>query len=485
MQKPKQGAGKAESTARKGKVHFIKTNKGLFPFAVLKDAELKKVPSRQIKDEIKWIGQEGLLPHPYEYSTLVELQENCTYFDACVRQIAQDVVGAGWEFVPREEGGKVPDSERLLCEKLFGDTNSEGDTFDETLERLIIDWEMFGQFALEVGREGDTINGLFHMPAYSIYIHKDRDKFVQKLHEKKRWFKNFGEEGDLDEKTGRPAKENAEAAHEIIFHRNYSLRSTYYGQPPILPSVGAVIGSINVRNYNLSFFDNYGVPAAMVTLEGEWDEGSCKHISDFIDTEIKRTENAHKTIVLELPEGGKVEWNPIVVEVKEGSFQFYFKSQRDEIMSTYKMPPYRIGIAEEGSLGGNVAFESTKIYNQSVIQPLKNLVGALFSDTLIREGLECQATILRFKKMDTRDIDALAKRWEKLFGLSVINVNYIRAELNMEKVDHGDDYYIHNSFLPVGEETFDRTVKSLSSQETKEMIEKEVLEALVEERRKR
>lgn len=480
---PKKGAGKAESitTERKGKVHYIKTNKGLFPFSVLKDAEKKKVPSTQLKSELQWLGKEGLIPHPWEYPSLIELQENCTYYDACVRQIAQDVVGAGWELVPRDEDGKVPDTERALCEGLFRDTNSEGDTFDEILERLIIDWGMFGQFALEVGREGELVNGLFHMPAYSVFIHKDKDKFAQKLNNKIKWFKNFGSEVNILQETGQEIGDGTDekAAHEVVFHRNYSLRSTYYGQPPILPSVGAVIGSINVRNYNLAFFENYGVPAALVTLEGDWDEDSCKHISDFIDVEIKRTENSHKTVVLELPEGGKVTWKPLVVEVKEGSFQFYFKSQRDEILSTYKMPPYRIGIAETGSLSGSTASESTKIYNQSVIQPIKNMVSALFSETIIKQGLNCEETILRFKKMDTRDMDALVDRWVKLFGLAVINVNYIRGELGLEdKVDHGDVYYIASQYLPVGEETFETSIKTLTKEENKAIIENQVKEAM-------
>ena len=473
---------KAVSTPvkRLGKAHYIKTDKGLFPFSVLKEAELKKVPSKQIKDELRWLGTYGLIPHPYEYSALVELQENCSYFDSCVRTIAEDVVGAGWELVPREEGGeKVSDAERSLCMTLFDDTNSEGDTFDETLQRLIIDWGMFGQFALEVGRENKIANGLFHMQAHSIFIHKDREKFAQKLHDKKRWFKLFGLEEDIDGETGEPTTDPEKIAHEIIYHRNYSLRSAFYGQPPILPAIGAVVGSINVRNYNLAFFENYGVPAALVTLEGEWEEGTCKQISDFIDTEIKRTENAHKTIVLEMPEGGKVEWEPIVVEVKEGSFSFYFKSQRDEILSIYKMPPYRIGIVETGSLGGNIATEATKIYNQATIQPIKNLVGQLLSDTIIREGLGCENTLLRFKKMDTRDMDALIDRWVKLFGMAAINIDYIRGELNLEdKVDHGATYYIASQYLPVGEENFERSLKTLSKHETKEMVEREVKEAL-------
>jgi len=73
-----------------------------------------------------------------------------------------------------------------------------------------------------------------------------------------------------------------------------------------------------------------------------------KYINDFLDVEIKGSSNAHKTLVLELPTGGSLTWKPLSVDVKEGSFNLYYKQSRDEVLSSYKMPPYRIGISETG-----------------------------------------------------------------------------------------------------------------------------------------
>ncbi|GAH97641.1 unnamed protein product, partial [marine sediment metagenome] len=90
-------------------------------------------------------------------------------------------------------------------------------------------------------------------------------------------------------------KEKIVLANELIFYKNYYPQSEYYGAPNILPSIGAVMGLIGVRDYNLAFFENYGIPAALIILKGRWSKDTAKQISDFIDVELKGSEQAHKT----------------------------------------------------------------------------------------------------------------------------------------------------------------------------------------------
>jgi len=125
------------------------------------------------------------------------------------------------------------------------------------------------------------------------------------------------------------------------------------------------------------------------------------------------------------------------------------------------MPPYRIGISETGSLGGSTARESTVIYINSIIAPLQNAVNRILTKSILHKGLNCELVNFQFNKIDTRDLDAEVKRWQTLFGLGAINVNYIRDKLNLEKVDHGDDYYIAATYLPIGEESIARGEASI------------------------
>lgn len=450
-------AGKKEGSTtavvkKKGKVHFIKTDRGLFPIAALRKAELTHGESQQLKQERKWLTEKGLIPLPYNVKGLLTLQENCTYFDACARQIAQDVVGQGWNIVSAKPEEKVDEKEKEEAERFLLDPNEDDESIEEIIQRCVIDWGTIGWWGIEVSRAGDNkINGLWHMPSYTIRAHRDETKYCQVRGQKKKWFKRFGHEKDVNEETGQELKGRSKhPANELIFGRRYTAGDeyAYYGSPPILPAVGAVRGLIGVRDYNLAFFENYGIPAALVTIEGDWEENSVKDITDFLDVEIKGSENAHKTLVLELPEGGSMVWKPLSVEVKEGSFNLYYKDMRNECLSAYKMPPYRIGIAETGSLGGSTAKESTRIYIDSVIDPLKKDFAQIITRKILSKGLGLERIAFEFEALDIRDLAEEAKVWEFLFSTGSVNINWIREQKGLPPVDHGDEYFISSNYLP-------------------------------------
>ena len=460
---------------RKGKVHYIKTSKGLFNVGVLlkettKDSRRKK--SKQLSEvDAAYLLDNKLIPLPFNVNAILTLQDNCPYFDASVRQIAKDVIGQGWTLVAKDEDsndtgdgeGETDDAkegriktEAKTATAFLERMNDDGETIDTIIEKAVIDWGLMGWFTLEVSRdEKSEPNGMWHLPGQTIRIHKSKEKFCQVRGEKKRWFAKYDSEEQISDKTGLKIEDGNEddVAHELIYHINYYPQSEYYGAPNSLSAMGSIYGQIGVRDYNLSFFENYGVPAALVTLEGEWEENTPKQISDFIDAELKGTENAHKTMVLELPAGGSIKWTPLVTEQKEGSFTVYSQELRDEILSSNRMPLYRIGLVEQGSLGQNTSSESTKIYSESIVGPLKRMTADMITQDILEE-IGCKSIKFQWGELDTRSLDTLVERWWKLFGMGAINPNYIRAEMGLKKREDedGEKYYIAKTFLPESEE---------------------------------
>ena len=455
---------------------FVHTSKGLFPISVLKAAERKKkkATSKQLKEETAFLGQNDLVPYPFEASTLLELKDNCAFFDRCVKQIANDVMGQGWKLELREGKKDAPkEKERILAfiESCGGDRD---ETFEETLERGIIDWGYIGWWGWEVGRatEGSNkgeVNGLWHVPAQTFYVHKSHKKYCQKRGSDEAWFKRFSLEEEITLKEGKPVdeeklkeikdmdeKEKPVLANELIYYKNYYPQSEYYGAPNILPSIGAVMGLIGVRDYNLAFFENYGIPAALIILKGRWDEETAKQISDFIDVELKGSEQSHKTFCIHPPKDGEFEYIKLGIEIKEGSFKLYQKSLRDEILLDYSMPPYRIGVAEIGALGGTTTQEASKNYAQGVIAPLEEVVERLVTKKLFMEGLKAESYLFRLNEIDLRDLDAEAARDTIYFGLGARTSNQILKRQGKESYPEGNQYFVSSTFLPVGEETVEK-----------------------------
>ena len=454
--------------------YVLTTKGGLIPVEVLKAEEKKedKVKSKQLKESAKYLQEQGLIPLPFEAESLLFLKDNCSYFDACVKQIAKDVMGQGYTIELRE-GMKENKNELALINNFIEYSGGDRDeTFEETLERGLVDWGCIGWWGWEVsraakGKNKGLVNGLWHVPAQTLYVHKDHDKYAQIRGDKKVWFKRFGLKEDIDLHSGLTVTEERmqeekdypedkdkkiERANEMIFYRNYYPQSDYYGAPNILPSVGSVTGLIGVRDFNLSFFENYGVPAALIILKGRWDKASAKKICDFLDVEIKGSDNAHKTMAIHPSKDSEFIFEKLSAEVREGSFDKYQITLRNEVLVVYKMPPYRIGIAEEGSLGGSTASESTRIYVSSVVTPLEKVVERLVTDKLFVEGLKVKNYTFNLNELDIRDLDAIAKRDRLYFEIGALTANQVLKRQGKETYTEGDQYHVSSSFIPVGQE---------------------------------
>jgi len=469
---------------KKGKV-FITTKEGaILPYPTLEKYSIEK-RSKQLKKERQWAEAEGLVSRPYDPDSFLTLYESNPIFFATVNQIAVDVAGLGWKLVPKE--GKENENEKNKIDEFISN-------LEEPLRRLfksvLIDWGVIGYFGIEVTRNGKgEVDGLYHIPAYSLWAHSDKIRFCQKRGLKKVWFKKFGEERNFSSETGKEGQFDLETrANEIIFYKTHYPKNEYYGVPNILPAVGSVLSLIGIRDYNLSFFQNYGVPDYFVTLEGEWEEDSAKIIQNFLNTEIKGTENAHKTLVLQTPEGGTAKFEPLSVEVKEGSFRLYQQILREDILAAYSMPPYRLGIAVVGKLSGNVAQEATRTYIQSVVEPLQQDLEDIMN-MIFEKGLDCNSYEFKFNDIDIRDIDAEVSRYNSLIERGVMTPNEARSLLGIgEPYPGGDSFYISGSLTEIGEAELEKRdreqLRFMAEQERLSKEIKKIREAEMEDKDK-
>jgi len=434
---------------RKGRI-FIATDKGIFPISILKKFE-EKPESQQLK-ESKYYREHGLAPLPFNVGGLLLFQDNCVYFDKCVKQIAKDVVGQGYKLSVRPDKEESEDEKGRIL-RFFDSVNKDGESITDVFERSIMDWGAIGWFGIETSHYiDDTINGLWHIPAHTIRVHETKKKFCQERNNKRIWFKAFGSEENISSKTGDTIKGPKNLAHELIYYKNYWSQSDYYGAPNIIPALGAITGLIGVRDYNLAFFQNYGIPAALITLTGQWEDDEIESLQNFIDVDIKGSNAAHKTAILNPPKGAEVQVDKLSVDIKEGSFRILLKDLRDECLVAYSMPPYRLGIAEVGKLGGSTAPESNIIYRSAIIGPLERITERIINKDIIENGLKCENYVFQWNEVDFRDKDAMAKRFQTLFSIGAMTPNQIIAEFGGKPYTEGGKYYVASTYIEVGEQ---------------------------------
>lgn len=404
-----------------------------------KQAEEK---STQIKADrfIDVYKKSNLIQPLYNPETLASITEiNAYHFRACQVK-ARDTAGLGWDLVPL-----VDDPDQKAREEIDEFFNGQERPLTMTLYRHQYDIEVIGHGGIEIVREGYLPEGrpkiISQVPGHTLRIHSSENKYAMKRGNKTRWFKKINYEKDVNKDTGTEHPLNSlnpeQRAAELIWNALYTQRSDYYGVPDIIPALGAVHGDLARRDYNIAFFDNFGVPAYAVFITGDYDPGDRDadgrtELENTIEKHFKAlANNPHATLVLAVPTmenttGGKVEveFQPLAVDIKDASFRLYRKDNRDEVISAHGVPPYRLGIAETGNLGGSTAEESTEIYKVSVINPRQETIEALINQHLIwnEHGFATRDWEFRFREIDTADETHDMEMVTKLFEMGALSI---------------------------------------------------------------
>jgi len=407
----------------------------------------------------------GLVQPLYDPDHLARIPEINTYHARACRVKALDTAGLGWDLIP-----KVSDPAEDVKGEIEEFLTSQILPLMVTFYRHQYDVEVIGQGGIEVVRLGYVPTArpavLAHIPGHTLRVHEDDNKYAQKRGRKIRWFKRIGYEMDVDKDTGKEyplgSLSPERRASEIIWNSLYSQRSDYYGVPDIIPALGAVHGDLARRDYNIAFFDNYGIPAYAVFITGDFDEGEEDEDGR---TELEKTieshfqelsKNPHSTLILSVPsreDGGdvKIQFEPLSLDVKDASFRLYRRDNRDEVISAHGVPPYRLGIAETGSLGGSTAEESTKIYKNSVINPRQEILEALINQWIVSHewGFNTKDWEFKFREIDLEDEAHDIDMVSKLFDMGAVRIRdlirYFGGRFSLE--DDPDDPLLDLRFV--------------------------------------
>lgn len=408
------------------------------------------VSSKQIRDQRKWMSEHNLVETPYPLDALLTLYESCSTFMICVNQVAKDVAGLGYSLQLVE--GEVEDKVELERAKEALRTWTGVTPLRTFINSLVVDWGALGNFYIEVAYDtNNKVAALYRLPAHTVRVRSDHKAFCQIRNEKRVWFHPYGGQC-INSKTGKPESEDEKNdSNAIIAYRQPYPRSDYYGVPQIIGALGDVVGLIASRDYNLDFFNNFGVPAGIITLTGDWEEGSERTIRNFFTTMFKGSGNHHRMLVMSNEEEAKVEIKQLdEAKVKEASFSTYEKQRKENVLAAYSMPPERVGIRIVGSLGGNVAEEATKIYVQGVVRPLQQDIENVVNDLLLRQGYGISKYVFKFDDLDYRNMSAITERQVKQVEHGIITPNQARNEIGKAPYQGGDAYYMLGNVLELG-----------------------------------
>jgi PBSX family phage portal protein len=218
------------------------------------------------------------------------------------------------------------------------------------------------------------------------------------------WFKEFGDPRFVSRLTGKYYKNEAEfnadplkpqgdgPATEIIHFKLYVAASDPYGAPRWIGNLPAVLGSRELDEVNLGYFENKTVPPlALLVAGGRLSKGVVPRIEEFIEQNIKGKKNYHKILILEA-EGQKSagQTNALVPTVKfvplresqqqDALFQAYDEANWQKVGSSFRLP--RILVGRDRQINRSTSESSLRFAEEQVFEPLRNTFDELINRKL-------------------------------------------------------------------------------------------------------
>jgi hypothetical protein len=432
--------------------------------------------SRQLKDPFTSFYVQGMaLEPPLPPERLLNLTEESPFHAACLGAKATDACGRGWSFESKDGQdddaetvkSPIPEQLRQTMEDLTPDL-----TFAELLEQAA--WEMgaIGWGVWEVvrtsndgtpGKHGD-IGALYPIPSHTIRACIDPRKWVQIRAGRTRYFKKFGEEctihnetGEIFEWKGKNSKRAGEVpddnvASELIIFKTYTPRSLWYGVPRWVSAIPTVAELGAIREFNVSWFASGGqvdyhmhFKAAGLEMATQMKEQVEEQVREFAG-------RGHTNILTAGDESTEVNVQKLGELLREGHFRFRRGDLVKEILIAHATPPYRIGWAEQGSLGGNAAPEMLAAYKVGAVEPIQRVIEDRLRSTLFdsKKGIKTGEFRLKLKELDLEDLQKELEKVKVGVEEAVVTPNQGRKMLRLTPVKDKpemDEYYYHGAKL--------------------------------------
>lgn len=420
---------------------------------------------------------------------LAEFLDSSPTHGVCVRKKARMVAGLGLKIVPRFnarearvyvrkwEDSKPDERGELKLERgkykefkakleayeiekeslqAWLENINDDNTFREIIERGWQDWEAIGSTNWEILRnEDDQPVRMNHIPAHQIRLSKDSERIavVTGQNVKPVWFKKYGDKRHLNAETGEfraykstPDEKDFDPgddfgdkeATEILRYISYSSKDPIYGIPIWYSALGDMIGGVESRDFMIKFFTDKAVPMYAVIMEGgQWTDTTIQTIQQFFRHEL--TGNYHATLALEVPEGGKINFQQISPEPRWlPTLLKYREVVRDTIIGVHGLSPAIVGTVESGNIGAGQGTAQMEMVKTTEIRPRQETLEWFINTFLIKRGLGMNHVMVKFDEIDTEDEAKVQGFVSALYSTPprpALTTNDARVALRMDTID--------------------------------------------------
>lgn len=437
------------------------------PFQKMRTEWLRKqrateASSQRVPGAEQVLGVGNYVEPPHDPEVFLSFAETNAIHSACLEAKTVDSVGHGWTLNGKED--RTPDEINDEVMKLEDELSElcPDHPFSELLIQARYEMETVGWAGWEVvrtsaGSSKGKISALYPIPAHELRAITEganrAKRWAQVVDSQKVFYRPFGRDEGINKETGAAEADEQKQANEVIIFRRYSHATRFYGQGKWIACIPSMAEYNAIREYNLSFFGSTGLADLLLMIKSV-DPKLGQEIKAQIDKALEegRGESHYmitvyvgkdddiKEIVLNRKSGGE----------KDGSFAGRREDLVKEILMAHNVPPYRVGWAELGSLGGSSAREMLRAYREGSIEPWQTVIEDTLHKTIFGpKGLDLKKRGFRWQLIDLNweEEEQEAQRVERLTRGGVLSPNDAREELELpRKPDVAlDEHYVNGT----------------------------------------
>lgn len=258
--------------------------------------------------------------------------------------------------------------------------NRKGETFNNFIERIVIDFLLFGGFAIQVIRNKvGNIAELNWLDYRYVRVNDDEDK----VYYSKEW--NKGRKQPVVYDT------YSEGLSNSVFYYKGRLSRSCYPQPSYLSALTSLEISTQIPEYHLNNLCNGFNPSVLINFNNGSNvpESVADEIEEKVIDKFGGTENAgrilisfnddkeHSTDMTRLPSDGLIDqYNSLAENV------------RTDIFTAFRINKLLLGDGSESTGFNRQAYtESFALYNKTVIQPIQKEIEEIINNLLGKGSL--------------------------------------------------------------------------------------------------
>lgn len=281
-------------------------------------------------------------------------------------------------------------------EQFLANVNHYGETMDELLEKISLDYATFNCSAIEVrwGRGANRISEIIHIPMDKIRIGvKDRLGNIESYFYTDNWKlcrKDDYKPIPMTPFTTIKDKTTVDAStyNQVMLIKKYSVGQGYYSQPEYVGGLNYISLDYQMSEFANSYIVNGYNPGVVISIKNVSDEDKEFITNQFINDQTG-ARNSGKPVFIFPDDGADIKIDSINTQQFDTLIAALDALATKNILQAHGMPGILVGIAESGKLGDSqeinnayLEFEASKIY------PAQNAILTRLNKLLKINGLD-------------------------------------------------------------------------------------------------